>query len=72
MVISILYLEGLKWVATIISIALAHTLHVHATANVVNVSHITAEAEKYQGVFFPNPVKKLMTGRLRTCSGIIK
>jgi len=59
MVISILYLEGLKWVATIISIALAHTFHVHATANVVNVLHITAEVEKCRDASFQNPVRRL-------------
>jgi len=52
-------LEGLKWLATIILIALVHIPHVHIMANAVNVLHITAEVVKYRDVSFQNPVKKL-------------
>jgi hypothetical protein len=41
-------------------------------ANVVNVLHITAEAEKYRDASFPNPVKRLMIGQLAIFTKIIK
>jgi len=40
---SFFILEGLKWPAIILSIALAHIHHVRAMVNAVNVLHITAE-----------------------------
>lgn len=72
MVVTIFIMEGLKWLATILSIVLAHIPHVHVTANVVNVLHITAEVEKYRDASFPNPEKKLTTGQLKIFIMIIK
>ena len=67
-----LILEGLKWLAIIPSIVLAHIHHVHAMANAVNVLHTTAEAEKCRDASFPNPEKKLTTGQLKIFIMIIK
>jgi len=41
-------------------------------ANAVNVLHTIAEVEKYRDASFPNPVKRLMTGRLIISTKIIK
>lgn len=72
MVVTIFIMEGLKWLATILSIVLAHIPHVHVTANVVNVLHITAEVEKYRDASFPYQVKRLMIDQLRISTKIIK
>ena len=64
MITSILFPEGLKWLATIQSTAYVHIPHVHAMANAVNVLHITEKAEKCQGASFPKPVKRLMIGSI--------
>jgi len=72
MITSILFPEGLKWLATIQSTAYVHIPHVHAMANAVNVLHITEKAEKCQGASFPKPVKRLMIGQLRIFTKIIK
>jgi hypothetical protein len=40
-------------------------------ANAVNALHITAEAERFQDVSFPNLLKGLMTGQLLIYTEII-
>jgi len=65
-------LEGLKWLVTILSIALVHIPHVLVMANVVNALHITAEVEKFRDASFPSPAKRLMTDQLTISTKIIK
>ncbi len=68
----IFIMEGLKWLAIIPLIVLAHMSHVHVMENAVNVLHIIAGVEKYQDVSFLNLEKKLMIGQLKISTMIIK
>jgi len=72
MFMSFFILEGLKWPAIILSIALAHIHHVRAMVNAVNVLHITAEWGSTGMFSSPKPGKKLMTGQLKISTQIIK
>jgi|BioPla2DNA2_1021312.scaffolds.fasta_scaffold433864_1 hypothetical protein len=46
--------------------------HVPGMENAANVFHITAEAGKCRGASFPRRAKELMTGQLKTSTGIIR
>ncbi|HHW31593.1 MAG TPA: hypothetical protein GXX20_07975 [Clostridiaceae bacterium] len=61
----------MKWLATILLIALVH-IPVLDTANAVNVSHTTADLEKFQDVSFLKLVKKHMIGQLKISIEIIR
>jgi hypothetical protein len=65
-------MEEMKWLATILLIALVHMLHVPVMENAVNALHITAEAGRYRGVSLPSPVKGHTIDPLRISITIIK